>query len=331
MPEKHYFRLLVLVALADWLVSRSLARMAIFMPKTPLIITIYRDLSFAGQYASVLCALLALFGIGWIAWRLRRRFGGVSSVAFACLGLLGLALLLPAPNGWLQIISLLLVLGIAAWLGVSASMSAPGMDRKIAILVPAAAVWMGGLYHTIQSLYSALRLPGPPAYTPAIFNLGELLVVLTPFCLWWVYGRQDGGRGVARAYLWGFLPAALFMISRLANPAMAGILAIWSTGLTLYLPAPLYAVALWLGIATLLISRKQGSPAAWVLLLLACAGYAPQLSSQIFLSLIALSLLANLWVEPGAAVLAPSLPGLDFGTRYESRGGHSISSEHLRV
>lgn len=73
---------------------------------------------------------------------------------------------------------------------------------------------------------------------------------------------------------------------------MAGILAIWSTGLTLYLPWPVYAFSLWLFAATFLALRRQSHPAAWAMLLLAAGGYAPQLSSQVFYGLIGLSLLS---------------------------------------
>jgi hypothetical protein len=76
-----------------------------------------------------------------------------------------------------------------------------------------------------------------------------------------------------------------------ANPSMAGILAIWSIGLTLYLPWPLYAVSLWLAGAAAITALRQGQPAGWVILLLAAGGYAPQLSSQVFLGLVALYLL----------------------------------------
>jgi hypothetical protein len=113
LTEKHFFRLLVLVALTDWLISRGLARVAIFIPKSPVLINGYQGLTFIGQYASVLSALLSLLGIGLIAWQLRRRQGGIPSAALACLGLLSLVFLLSAPSGWLQLLSVILVLGIS--------------------------------------------------------------------------------------------------------------------------------------------------------------------------------------------------------------------------
>ena len=42
-------RWLVWAALADWLVTRTLTRSAIFMPKTPAVIAVYQALTLAGQ------------------------------------------------------------------------------------------------------------------------------------------------------------------------------------------------------------------------------------------------------------------------------------------
>jgi hypothetical protein len=61
------------------------------------------------------------------------------------------------------------------------------------------------------------------------FNLGELLVLLSIAALWWAYGRGASRKTWA---VGGFL-TALFIAPRLLNPAMTGILAIWSAGLTL--------------------------------------------------------------------------------------------------
>ncbi len=74
---------------------------------------------------------------------------------------------------------------------------------------------------------------------------------------------------------------------------MTGILAICSSGLTLYLPWPLYALALLLACVMVIGCLRRGEPAGWALLLLAAGGYAPQLSYQAFLGLVGLWLLAN--------------------------------------
>jgi hypothetical protein len=79
--QHHLFRWLALTALADWLVVRTLARSAIFMPKSPIVLWIYQSLTLAGQVASILAAMLGLAGLGWIAWQSRARDHGLLSLA----------------------------------------------------------------------------------------------------------------------------------------------------------------------------------------------------------------------------------------------------------
>lgn len=88
-------------------------------------------------------------------------------------------------------------------------------------------------------------------------------------------------------------PALAFTGLYLANPALTGTLAVWSTGLTLYLPWPLYTLSLWLAGVTATTALRRKEPAGRAILLLAGGGYAPQLSTQAFLGLIALWLLAG--------------------------------------
>jgi hypothetical protein len=139
----------------------------------------------------------------------------------------------------------------------------------------------------------------------ALFLIGELLAVLSPIALWFAYARQ----ALRWAWLAAALPALAFAGMRLAVPSMASILAIWSTGLTLYLPWPLYAISLWAAGATAIDCLRRGQAAGWVVILLAAGGYAPQLSAQAFLGLFALWLLVpsgSVVRAVGQAVPAPS-------------------------
>jgi hypothetical protein len=74
---------------------------------------------------------------------------------------------------------------------------------------------------------------------------------------------------------------------------MSGILSIWSIGLTLGLPWPLYAISLWLAGAVVIASLRRNDPTGWAMLLLMAGGYAPQLSTHVFLGLIGLWLLVS--------------------------------------
>ena len=136
-----------------------------------------------------------------------------------------------------------------------------------------------------------------------MFNLGELLIVLSPIALYWVVRPATGWRHKSLAAV----PALAFVVAHLANPSMTAIIAIWSTGLTLYLPWPLYAVSLWLGSMVVIAGVRQGNAVAWAALLLAAGGYAPQLSTQALVSLSALWLLGYaLTSQPNPSVRLPA-------------------------
>jgi hypothetical protein len=137
-------------------------------------------------------------------------------------------------------------------------------------------------------LYHTASLVGPPAISEPAFYAGELFIPLSILALWWAYGRPSPMRG----WLLGAIPALVFTAARLASPSMTGIIAIWSTGMTLYLPWPFYAFSLWLAGVTVIATLRRDEPAGLAVLLLMCGGYAPQLSTQAFLGLIALWLLS---------------------------------------
>ena len=301
-----FFRWLIIAALADWLIDRTLTRTAIFMPKPPPVIAIYQVLTLVGQLAFTLTGLLAIAAAVWIAWqswRTRRVIG----LAFALPILIALSLvsLFVASVGWPAVGYHLLVVAMIGMLSGQVLSSEDNFTcgersrtkRKIAWSVPALAVLAGETYQTLPALYVALRWPGPPPFTEALFNFGEMLALLTPVALWWAMRRTLRG-ALSRSATWAALPALIFAMAYLLNPAMTAIIAIWSTGLTLYLPWPLYAVSLWLASAVVIASLRRGGGLApdwgyrgWALLLLAAGGYAPQLSTHVLLGIIALWLL----------------------------------------
>ena len=176
------------------------------------------------------------------------------------------------------------------------------VTANLSLLVPAAAVLVSILYQVGPALYEALHWTEAPLFTDMGFYLGELLVVLSPILLWTVYGRGAS----RRIWLLSLLPAAGFAAMYLASPSMTGVMAIWSTGLTLYLPWPLYAVSLWLASVTVVVSVRRGNPVGMAIVLLAAGGYAPQLSTQHFLGLIGLWLMTQPIQQPER--LTPPLP-----------------------
>lgn len=289
-------RWLVAAALFDWLVTRTLTRSAIFMPKPPPVLLAYQALGLAGQVALSLTSLLALSALGWIAWHTWQTRHTVG-LPLALLGqaILSLLFLVIAPVGWLALIGhfcYLLAVALCllpGWFGQNKN-SAWRPAPMVAYLLPALALISGRLHQALPAWYATWQWPGPPPLTGLLFNLGELLIVLSCLALWWVYGR--GARWPV--WLGAALPALALSGAHLTNAAMTGILAVWSMGLTLYLPWPLYALSLWCAVVTVMATRQSSANAVgWAILLLAASGYAPQLSVQAALSLIALWLLAT--------------------------------------
>ena len=291
-------RWLAVVALFDWFVTRTVTRAAIFVPKPPPVIVLYEALNVAGQVAITLTGLLALFALGWVAWRGWRDQGIAGRLlALALAAQVGLSLffLVIPPAGWLASASHVLYFAVIALLLALALRTRP-RSLPLALLLPALALAAGRLHQALPTLYAALQWPGPPPLTGLFFNLGELLVVLSVVALWWSYGRGASWR----VWLAAALPALAFAGSHLASAPMTGILAVWWVGLTLYLPWPLYAVSLWLAGVTVIAALRRGDPVGWAILLLLSGGYAPQLSLQAFLGLIALWLFAEAAMRPVA-------------------------------
>lgn len=281
---------LIAAALVDWLVTRTLTRFAIFIPKTPEMIIGYQWLNWSGQVGSTVAAFLALLGVSAMAvieWRTRQTWW----LALPIVGLVimaGSAPFLPPAIG-LPGYFLFAIMALVALSWRIVRMATPATVR-LAALLPALAMVAATLYQAAPTLYALLHWPGPPAWGLPLFRVGDGLVVSGAAALWWALGRCAD----RRSWLAGCLLASLFAAAYLAAPAMTATLVVWSHGLTLSLPWPFYAMALWLYGVTIIGSWRTGQRCiVYALLLLLAAGYAPQLSSQLWFGLIALWLLTE--------------------------------------
>lgn len=281
------FRWLTIAALIDWLIGRTFTRSAMFMPKSPLMIAIYQTLGAIGQVAFTLTGLLALITIVWIVWRERGR--PLLALALIISAALSVLFVFVAPIGWWAVLAhALTLIIISAWLARGWH-TAAYITEKVAVTVPALALLLSTMYHLLPALTEALNLSTTPPWTSTLFSLGEALVTLSPIGWWWIY-RQRLSR---KTYLIALIPALALTIFHFVNPAMTSILAIWSIGLTLYLPWPVYAISLWLCGAVVIEAIRRREQIGWALLLLAAGGYVPQFSTHAFLGLIGLWLISQ--------------------------------------
>lgn len=298
---RTYVGWLTLAALGDWLLARTITRAAIFMPKSPPMLAVFQMMTLAGQLATTLAALLAAGGIAWLAWQsfsawrqgmIRPSIPVLLPVSLLGLLALSMVFLVIPPAGWPSVGYHALLLIALVSMGALVRREAQ-RERAAAWLVIAAGVVLGELYQLVSALSVALHLAEPPAIAPELYNAGEGMVVVSAFVLWWAYGRGASWR----VWLLSALLALGFAFGYRANSEMSGVLAIWSMGLTLYLPWPLYAAALCLNGVTVVHSLRRDRLVASAILLLAAGGYAPQLSNQMFFGVIGLALLATPWME----------------------------------
>ncbi len=281
--ESILLRGLALASVADWLIGRTLTRGAVYMPKSPSMVVVFQLLGLVGQFAFTLTGLLALLAIGWLAWQMRRE--GRAALSFILIALLAISLLFVfVPTGdWGNVAYHLLVLGAMVLLGATAR------ESRVWIF-PGIALGLAQLYQTSAALSSALHLSELLPFTLLWFFLGEFFVVASGFAFWWI-----SARGRARWWMWLIATLAALMFSGiyLVNPSITAMIAIWSMGLTLYLPMPLYAFSLLLTVLTMIVWLRENERAGWAIPLLAASGYAPQISTEVFLSIIALWLLTR--------------------------------------
>lgn len=281
------WRWLAWAALADWLITRLVSRAAIHIPKTAWLIALYQGLTGFGQWASTLAALLSFVTLGWLCWHMRRHWG--AAALWGGLLLFQVGFLFVPPAGWAAVGYHLLLLSLLGWLGVGGWRVASGWMMRGVISLVVFSLGAGVLYQMLPALYTAWQWPGPAPLTLELFNLGEGGVVLTPLALAFALRRT----GTRRALALALIPTSLFVAAHLVNPSMTAILAIWSTGLTLYLPWPLYALSLYAASAVVFAAWERDQAPGWALLLLAAGGYAPQLGTQLAFALLGLWLLGQ--------------------------------------
>lgn len=286
----RFFGWLAIAATVDWLIGRTLVRSAIFMPKSAAVLWAYQVLGTVGQAALTVSALLAYAALLWIAWRLRLQSHRILPAALVALTVLNVASLFIAPSAGMALAYHLLALAILLALAWLAARHSLGLAHAAASLLPASALIAGEAYKAAATLPAALRLSGPSEPAAALFNLGEALVVAAGVALGLWLGGRPGSRWVWPA---GALPALGFALMFSAQPSLTGVLAIWSIGLTLFLPWPTYAVSLGASTAAWLAALRDRHPAGLAIPLLVAGGYAPQLSSHLAFGLIALYLLAS--------------------------------------
>jgi hypothetical protein len=303
--------LLVGAAVAETLFLRLATRVGVHLPKDGEVKTGIHVASLAGtlalNFGSVLSIGLVVVVLALVVIRVEI---GVARLALAALSAgmlwgLGLALTTDSVTG--NALFGLTMTALVACIGFGiARRSGLSFEARLAIGLMVASYTCYQYYSLAHLFYRALDYSTVPPLAVPMLRLGEGLVIVAAAAAFWAWGvrnwRHAGFAGTS------LTAVAVLVIGAgsLAPAATTSILALWTTGLTLFLPLPLYLLAFGLYLLTAVACLRNGED-FWTgsgLLLLLLAGYMPEATYDHLLVLLGVAFVA------GAARLAvPSVPG----------------------
>jgi hypothetical protein len=227
------------------------------------------------------------------------------SLLLAVFGLLALAHTFYPTQLWLNVTLNLLTL-VALWcvalLCLVEGKRSAWLRAGVTLI---ALAYSGWLYYVLQQdlVDRGVSLPGAPIL---FLNLGEVAAVLVPVALFAAVALPHGQWRHPLRWVLPVLLAAVFSAGNVAdallNQGFMGVFTIWSVGLNLFLPWPLYAISGALYVYAVLTCFKgrgrrarEANPGTGMgLLLLTFAGYALQLPFQFTVAVLSIALLSGM-------------------------------------
>jgi len=301
---------LLAAGLGELFLYRMLSRVGVHIPKEGLAQDVYSALVRTGSFAFNVSSVAVFLALGLLAYASARRWDGrqpllaVTPPLIAAFGAASLLLAFVDEGESAKLAygafsaGLMIALAAIAWTDGRGDF---GRKATVALIVLA---YLFAQYYTLSNqAYRALDLTVAPPLTTRALEIAELLVVATALLAFWRWsGARSGLRwrpspvqlGVAGLLVFAFLGAY-----RGEDSSTAAILSLWTVGLTLYLPLPLYALALGLYGAALVacLGRARRDPAhiadAIALGLLPVAGLTLDLTYQHLVAIVALLLLVQ--------------------------------------
>jgi hypothetical protein len=303
--------ILLAAVLIETLLLRVVTRVGVHLPRSEAVSGLLQGAStvgsFAFNFASLLAIALAVLVLGATVFRMQSNVGRVAlaGVSLAMLSGLGLTLATSAPTGdALFGVGVALLVGFMGLVWTGEGASRPSVRLALALMVAAYFCYQ---YYVLGHLfYRILDYGAVPPMSITLLRTGEVLAVAAAAAAFWAWGlprwRAVGAAGLlaVAAVLLGLTLAGLSPVSTLA------ILALWTTGLSLILPSPIYMVALALYLLTLVACFRSGD-GFWTaagLLLVLLAGYMPEATYQHSLLLLGVAFLgaALPWTAPQPTV-----------------------------
>lgn len=300
---------LLAAGLGELVLFRALSRVGVHIPKEGVVIDLYDALVRLGSFAFDVSTVVVFLAVGLLAYALLRRpatphllLATVPPLLFFATLSLILDLTEEGPSVKLAYgvlsAAIMILIALHAW---QERQREPARSLAVGLVVLA---YLAAQYQLLAYQgYRALDIGAQPPGTTRALELAELLVLANAFLLFWAW---SGVRAGLRWRPWwpqvvvgGLLIVVFLGAYRGEESSTAAILSLWTLGLTLYLPLPLYALALGLYGATVLacLGNARREPRrlwdAVALGLLPVAGLTLELTYQHLVALVALLLLAG--------------------------------------
>jgi hypothetical protein len=290
---------LLVAAVSQVVLLRLVTRVGVHLPKDELATEAVRVSSLAGTYAlnltSILVTALAALLLAVLAWRTRPLALRWTLVALAGAMFWGLGLSLTTASAAAQ--ALFGVTATVLAVSVSALLGRSGLSARGRLALGLAVVaYVAYQYYALGHLLAReLGYAAAPPFAIGVLRLGELFVVLAGGAAFWAWGAERWRRAGRPGMAFSFAPVVVIAVGTLAPAATTSILALWTTGLSLYLPLPLYLLSLGLYLLTIAACWRSGD-AFWIsagLLLVLLAGYMPEATHDHLLLLLGVALVAG--------------------------------------
>ena len=295
---------LIAAVLAETLLLRIVVRVGVHVPKHDVFTGLFEMASTFGSlafnFASVLALILLTLVLTFmIASKRSRAFSPL--IAFLSVALfLGLFLTLvtntPEADALFGVAAALLAITILI-AAVRTSDLTPAVAIALGLIV---AAYLSYEYYTLSYVfYRILDYAAIPPLSLDALRLGEALAMVAAGAVFFAWGLPRwgtigrAGAAVVAVVLLTLTVAGLSPVSTMA------ILALWTTGISLFLPFPIYLLALALFLLTIVacFRDRDGSRIAAGLLLVLLAGYMAESTYQHLLFLLGIFFLSGIVQE----------------------------------
>lgn len=279
---------LAAAGVAELILQRTFYRVGIFIPKEGPFGTVYRSGTQLGSFFFNVASILVVVALVLIVAGLARTGRTVAAGLAASTTAVALAGPLLGGEPWLAVVFRLLF--FASILSFSWPALRHGPRAVTAGLLTAFGCSV--LYGAANGVMIVGGLAGTAPGAGAVLSAGEIVVLLLGPGFYLAWRRSEPARPPGRTLVWAAFPAAILLAALTMQPRYAGILVIWTVGLSFVLPMLLYAVSFWLfAAATIGFLRRPSTRTRGLgLVLLVVGGYFPQTTYEFLTAAVAVAL-----------------------------------------